>query len=1197
MPPTPPTPPTTASPVPLVPLAVQSCYSFLRGVPRPKALVEAAKAAGLSRLALTDRNGMHGLPIFAEACRKAGITPITGVEYADASGRLVLIARTGRGFSFLARTLTSMANPGFSVAVSGAVASRREKIKEKGENCAAIDGLREFRSEYAHDLFVLSDDLAALKRLKASSPSDLVSPREREAGTAVKADEVDGSAPGLGNPDPWLFCLVTPCNRSRWTALAATGIPPAASPEIRFLESSHREVQRLLLAIGKKAGYWDVKEEELDPAAALWSDQALGLGGTRREEESPHDIRCGAPPSRDSSSARDSSAGWNLPAAWAPPPAWPLRPAFRPWLAEAAANNARIAAGALGDPFEGFHFPAYQGDLLSGKGRAPETMAEATAEKAPEKAVIGRRKAGVSSESPGANPRPDAAELLGTLVREGALRRYGCCDGPVARRIAYEMSLITAKGFCDYFLIVRDIVRRASRVCGRGSAAASIVSYCLGITEVDPLRHDLYFDRFLNPGRKDPPDIDIDFAWDERDEILDAVVKAYGPERVARVANHNCFRSKSALRETARAFGMPDGEISAFERSLRVDKDEALQNADEAWRRIMTLSRDLVDIPRHLGAHSGGIVIVPDQIADYAPVEETGTGIRVLAWDKEGAEQAGLVKIDLLGNRSLAVVRDAVRSLQEQGVDLDRDGWHPIDDAGTVDLLARGDTMGVFYVESPAMRLLQKKTGRGDFERLVIHSSIIRPAANAYINEYIDRLNGKPWQPLHPLLAGLFDESYGILCYQEDVSKAAIALAGFSSAEADGIRKILAKKDADTRLKEYWPAFESGACARGVDPATIKAVWDMIRSFSGYSFVKAHSASYAMLSFQSAYLRAHYPAQFMAAVMSNHGGFYSTLAYASEARRMGLKLLSPDVNESLWRCRGEKIAQGDNKVAQSEKAIKGGCVAEGEKGAIRFGFCMVSSLSASVAKAILDERDRAGPFSSVDQFARRLRFERSDAEALVGCGAFDGISGGAGRAKALMTLLSVYAFREDQAGSGDRGRNPEIRAIPGNLFSEDELYPGGYPEAPRRCAAPLQDGPQGCPQDSLPRSPLSPRKRRQAEFKYLGTTLDCHPLELWPRLFAQPRLSARDMDRHVGRRIRLLAWPITAKPVLTSSEEPMEFVSFEDETAIFEAVLFPDAYKRFRHLLFEESPLWVEGLVEKDRGAVTLTIESIKKGA
>jgi len=1080
----------TLAPGTLVPLVVQSSYSFLRGVPDPRALAAAAARAGLRRLALTDRNGMHGLPSFVEACRREGISPITGVEFADPAGRIVLIARSPAGFSFLCRTLTAMADPGPNIAVSGALsAAAGGASKPKAAGAPSIGFLRSYHPEYAKDLFVLTDDLEALRSLEAASPR----PAPRGAGLPAGAS--------------WLYCLVSPCTRERWRAMAATGIAPAASPELRFLEPGQREVQRLLVAIGKGSVFGDIGESELDPESALWSNQ-------------------GSP--------------------------WACPPALLPWLSLAAANNAIIAEGALAEPFSGFHFPAYQGDLMSGEGRAARPAAPGTA--AP-------------------------AELLRALVREGAMRRYGQCGGEIAARIEYEMSLIVSKGFCDYFLIVRDIVRRASRVCGRGSAAASIVSYCLGITEVDPVRHGLYFDRFLNPGRKDPPDIDIDFAWDERDGILEALIDAYGPKRVARVANHNCFRDKSALRETARAFGMPDQEISAFERSLRVDRQSALAQADEAWKRILSLAERIVDLPRHLGAHSGGIVIVPDEIARYAPIEETGTGIRVLAWDKEGAEQAGLVKIDLLGNRSLAVVRDALASLAEDGIPLDPGSWKPIDDAPTVELLARGDTMGVFYVESPAMRLLQQKTGKGDFEHLVIHSSIIRPAANSFINEYIDRLKGKPWRALHPLLEGLFDESYGILCYQEDVSKAAIALAGFSSAEADALRKILAKKDADARLQEHWPAFEAGARARGVDPDTIRSVWNMMRSFSGYSFVKAHSASYAMLSFQSAYLRAHHPAEFMAAVMSNHGGFYSPLAYASESRRMGLSLLPPDVNESRWRCRGRGSS-------------------------IRFGFCMVASLSASTAQALIREREGAGPFASVEQFARRLRFERSDAEALVGCGAFDSLlertedatpRAPGTRAEALMVLLSVCAAREDPARpggdggreegwrgeGGERGQDNRICRRTGCLFSDEELH-SGFP------APGARSRPEGVP--------LAPRKRRQAEFKYLGTTLDCHPLELWPSLFRRPGLRARDLESQVGRRIRLLAWPITAKPVLTSSEEPMEFVSFEDETAIFEAVLFPEAFKSFRHLLFEEGPVWVDGLVEKDRGAITLTIESLSRG-
>ena len=1020
----------------LVPLVVRSSYSMMRGVVQPAAWAAAAKAAGLPRLGLTDRNGVYGVPTFTEACRKAGLKPIVGTELVYEGGRAVLIAATKAGFSAISRLLTARA-----AAEAAEKADRPTKRRGKGrlppyDLREAVAGILEAAcgaegADRLGDLFILTDDENLLARF---SPRDC------------------------------LFALVTPSNRSKWRRLVATGHRPVATPEASFLEPEQREVQRLLLAIGANLTIHDIGDDLLDPPEALWD--AVPAAGP-----------------------------------------WAVLPSQAAWMEEAFASNALIAREALGEPFSGFVFPRF--------GMA--------------------------------NPDASSSELLRRLVYEGAARRYSPVTAEVEARIERELALIESKGFCDYFLVVWDIIKKATRICGRGSAAASIVAYCLGITEVDPIRHSLYFERFLNPGRKDPPDIDVDFAWDERDALLDEVVKAYGPEHTARVANHNCFRSRSSLRETARAFGMPDAEISDFERSLKVDTDGTLSSADPEWKIIARRAAGIVGLPRHLGTHSGGVIIVPDRLADHVPIEETGNGIRVIAWDKEGAEEAGLVKIDLLGNRSLAVVRDALANLRENDPSFDTGKWKPIDDAATVALLARGDTMGVFYVESPAMRLLQIKTGKGDFEHLVIHSSIIRPAANKYIDEYVDRLRGKSWKAFHPLLAGLFDESYGILCYQEDVSKAAIALAGFSSSEADGIRKILSKKDADTRLQEYRSAFFEGAAARGADGASAEAVWAMICSFSGYSFVKAHSASYAMLSFQSAYLRAHYPAEFMAAVLSNHGGFYSTLAYASESRRMGLVLLPPDVNLSEQRCRGRR-------------------------GRIRFGFCMLSSLGAGVAVDMLRERKRGGPYLSVEDFARRQRFERTDAEALVGSGAFDSLLGGAKRSDALMVLLSLCAAREGAAGgsatSGGSGAS--------NLFAPEVESVAPAPRAPEP-------------------HPGSMRKKRVAELKYLGTTLDSHPLELWPRAFAAPRERAVDLRRGVGRRVRLLGWPITAKPVLTASEETMEFVSFEDETAIFEAVLFPEAYREYRHLLFEEHPLWIAGLVENNRGAISLTIENLSR--
>lgn len=986
----------------LVPLVVHTSYSMMRGPVQPRDFAAKAKAAGLPALGICDRNAVYGLPAFVEACGREGIIPVLGAELRYGDGRAILIPKGKEGFARISRLLCDRA--------AGACRDSVLGLERSGG-----------------DIFVLSDDPVLL-----------------------------GSLP----PREDIYALLTQANKGRWRRLGASGHRPVFSPEISFLESSQREIQRLLLAIAGNVNVSDVRDGDMDSPETLWTDASCDEDAYYRAADNLGMSACHG---------------------------------------EACEANALIAKNAMHGIFSGFIFPRY-------------------------KARDGGSAAG-------------GAEALRRLVLEGAERRYSPVTSAVRGRIEYELALIDQKGFNDYFLVVRDISRRASRICGRGSAAASIVSYCLGITEVDPIRHSLYFDRFLNPGRSDPPDIDIDFAWDERDALLDDVIRFYGPEHAARVSNHNCFRFRSALRETARAYGMPEGEISSFERSLRVDAAAAMASADPEWKKVTDAALRIEGLPRNLGTHSGGVIIVPDELADRVPIEKTGNGIRVIAWDKDGAEDAGLVKIDLLGNRSLAVVRDAIANIRENGVAFREESWHPIDDADTVALLSRGDTMGVFYVESPAMRQLQAKTGMGDFDHLVIHSSIIRPAANKYINEYVDRLKGKPWEPLHPALADLFSESYGIMCYQEDVSKAAIALAGFSSSEADGIRKILSKKDASARLREYRERFVEGARAKGIPDGVIDAVWDMMQSFSGYSFVKAHSASYAMLSFQSAFLRAHYPAEFMAAVMSNHGGFYSILAYASEARRMGLVLLPPDVNLSEFRCKGR-----------------------GRE--IRFGLGMISSLGEPEALAIIGERSRAGAFSSPEDFARRAGPGREEAEALVGAGALDGLSGGEARSGQLMTLLSMCARRE--------GASPPSS----ELFAEEP----GAPRGARTRAAP---GPQAA------------RKRREAELKYLGTTLDIHPLALWPKAFGAARVRADSLSRHVGANVRLLGWAITAKPVLTSSDEPMEFVSFEDETALFESVLFPEAFRRFRHLLFEQRPLWVSGKVEEDRGAVTLTVESI----
>jgi DNA polymerase-3 subunit alpha/error-prone DNA polymerase len=739
-----------------------------------------------------------------------------------------------------------------------------------------------------------------------------------------------------------------------------------------------------------------------------------------------------------------------------------------------------------------------------------------------------------TARDPG-SPVRESGEQLEDLTLRGARARYG--ENPsktVLDRIAYELSIINGKGFTDYFLVTADIVKLTSRTCGRGSAAASVVSYCLGITNVDPIAYNLYFERFLNPDRRDPPDIDVDFAWDERDGIIAEVMRRYGEENSARICNHNRFGERGALREAARVYGIPDAETSAFEK--RLDRGGA-EEKDPVWTEILDAARRMTGLPKGLGLHSGGLVLTPGPIASYVPVETAAKGVPAITWEKDGTEEAGLVKIDLLGNRSLAVIRDALANLRDNGILIDEAVWKPQEDPATIALLARGDTMGVFYVESPAMRQLQKKTGAGDFEHLVIHSSIIRPAANRYINEYVRRLKGGAWEPLHPLLDPLLSETYGIMCYQEDVSKAAVAVAGFSHAEADGLRKILSKKNKEAKLAEYRKKFFEGSLAKGIGPGTIEKIWTMVLSFDGYSFCKPHSASYAMVAFQSAYLKAHHPAEFMAAVISNQGGYYTASAYISEAKRMGLRVLLPCVNEGRYRYTGRG-------------------------GAVRIGFMAVAGLRRETAELITKERSSGGPFSSVENFAARMVLLGEDPEALTAAGALDSVAGGRNRAEQLWTLLRTGA----------------AKSYARDLFAElPPSSPAVRPSSERV-------------------KPPGERETAEGEYRRLGFLhdKDC----LWfrrDRIAPFSRVLGKDLGRHVGKRVLLAGRLVTVKEIITIQGKPMEFVSFEDETAIYETVFFPEVYRRYAPLLDDTAPFWVRGRVENDMGAISLHVEEIKK--
>ncbi len=743
-----------------------------------------------------------------------------------------------------------------------------------------------------------------------------------------------------------------------------------------------------------------------------------------------------------------------------------------------------------------------------------------------------------------------AAQTLRRWAYRGAEKRYGTdLSEAVVERLEHELTVIDTMGFSSYFLVVRNIVhpimedgrRKKRRICGRGSGAASLVAYCLGITNVCPLKYNLYFERFLNPGRTDPPDIDIDFSWDERDAVLAEVLR-HNEGYAAMVCNHVFFQPRMAIRETAKAYGLPGYEISRFTAKLpwlgrsgsslfeQIKEMPTMRGADVSgpWPEIIELADRLVGLPRYLSVHPGGVIITPEPINTYVPVENAPKGVPIIQWEKDGAEEAGLVKIDLLGNRSLGVIRDCIAAVSGRGVPFAELGWEPEDDVPTQKTVARGATMGCFYIESPAMRLLQQKAGSGDYEQIVIQSSIIRPAANEFVREYVRRLHGGCWQPLHPLLADVLDETFGLMVYQEDVSRVAVHLAGLSHARADGLRKVMSKKDKEHKLADYRDEFFRGCLARKIARDDVEAIWAMMMSFDGYSFCKPHSASYARVSFQAAYLKTHFPAEFMAAVIANQGGYYSVFAYVSEAKRCGVKILRPDVNES-----------------------QGGW--QGSKNEIRVGFAAVHGVSADLVERICRSREQGGRFTHAAEFFNRVRPAEDEARRLIHSGALDCLEKEANR---TVLLWELACFRRMQASE---------RRMP--------LFGLRLPPPPAL-------------------APPSLEEKLRREYQALGFLCDHHPVALCKKK-TKAGVSSVDMAKHTGKCVSFLGWLLTGKLVSTKTGEAMEFLTFEDEYGMVETTFFPRVYQRYAAILCSGRPYLLHGLVEKDYGAVTLTVDGV----
>ncbi|MBE0534848.1 MAG: DNA polymerase III subunit alpha [Phycisphaerae bacterium] len=589
-----------------------------------------------------------------------------------------------------------------------------------------------------------------------------------------------------------------------------------------------------------------------------------------------------------------------------------------------------------------------------------------------------------------------ADKALAKLCHLGMARRYGVLKRDVVKRLEHELSVIRQNRFSDYFLVVNQIVNFTKSngipVDVRGSAAGAMVSYVLGFTRVCPIENNLYFERFMNPGRRDCPDIDVDLCWRRRDEVIQFCYEHWGYDRVAMISTLNRYRPRSAIRDVGRALGLGPVQINELVR----------RRHDDPGRSIYKLAEKLLDIPRHVGVHCGGIVIAPEPVAALCPLQMAAKGVIVTQYDKDAAEAAGLIKIDLLGNRSLSTVHETVTIIGRDTLDIDGIGGN---DEKTAEMLSRGDSFGVFQCESPGMRQLLRGLKVRNRHDVAIALSLIRPgpAAGGMKTEYIDRhVYKKPFTYLHPKLKEVFGDTYGVLLYQEDVMRLAVEAAGYSVAEADRFRSEVSKKVSPARLQEQYIEFVySRAQAAGIDRQTAETIWDNILRFAAYSYCKAHATVYANIAWQTAYLKAHFPQAFYASLFNNHHGMYPMRIYVWDAIRHGIRVLGPHVNRSgaEWATEGK---------------------------AIRAGLGVVKGLSGSTMEGITQQR-HIRPFADLNDLRERVRPTAPEIANLIHIGACDGLGGS--RPAMLMQLQYLPPVR-GQLTLFDLLPNPTIEQLP-----------------------------------------------------------------------------------------------------------------------------------------------------------------------
>ncbi len=779
-------------------------------------------------------------------------------------------------------------------------------------------------------------------------------------------------------------------------------------------------------------------------------------------------------------------------------------------------------------------------------------------------------------------PVPDKRseeEYLEELCRKGFAEKYPKGTDEEKKRLEYELSVIKQVGFSGYFLIVADFVNEARRRGitvgpGRGSAAGSMVSYSLGITGIDPMQHGLLFERFLNPERISMPDIDLDFADTRRDEVLEYVRGKYGTDRVVQICTFGTLAARAAVKDVGRAYGVPFLEMNSLAKlipdkpgtklaeALETDELKGAYDGNETYKRIIDTALKLEGKARHVSIHACGVIISEKPTGEYTALQRApkDENIIITQYGAKPLEALGLLKMDFLGLTNLTVIQttlEIIDRLHGKKIDITE---LPLDDKSAYELLQRGDTTGVFQLESAGMRRYLKQLKPTQFEDITAMVSLYRPGPMEWIPDFIKRKHGQQTvKYVHDDLKAILEPTYGIGVYQEQILLIAQVFAGFSLGEADLLRRAIGKKIMK-ELKAQREKFVAGAVKKGYDKKLAEEIFDdVITPFAGYGFNKSHAAGYALIAYQTAYLKAHYPTEFMAALLSGDAEKTDRIMIEiEECRSMGIAVLPPDINQSLRHFT----------AIPAEKKPNGKPV----PGSIRFGLSAVKGIGDSTVQQIIAAREQGGPFSSLEDFARRMPsklLNKKSLEALAKSGALDQLG-------ERRTIIDHYEkIAEFSKAAGDVG------AAQGDLFS---ALGGGAEES-------KIEFPETVPATTL--------EKLKWEKETLGMYVSNHPLAgLRKYIGKKAQLIANLTTKEVGKSVTLAGLPEGLKRITTKKGETMGILALEDPTGKMEVTLFPRTFTDIAPMLeLSDIVLVIKGTLDFRAGQLQLRADSAKKAS